>query len=347
MRTSHNYDAWNIKADDFPDNSSIEDQIKFLIGYGILAPSTHNTQPWKFRISDNKLYVYPDFDYRLKEGDPKGRNLFISLGCCVRNIECASADFGFETTISFARDLKGAECILILFKRNSKGHLKLTNLSQFITKRFSDKSMYKGGKIEAQNLHKLSKVVEKGVRVIIVDDRSKISEIAKLQAEAALSYANNKAFRMELSSWMRSNFTRREDGMPGFSLGLSEPKLHLGRFLLNFSSKIIEKHAAKDRLLIESSSAVGVVISQGSTSNSLVNVGRLFEHLALIATSSGLNLTVLAAIIENEDSLRRLAKIIGLENGLPQMFFRLGYGSFKIHHTPRRAIKKLIVSHAS
>jgi len=41
-----NYAAWGIDVNSFPQDGGIEDQLRFLIGFAILAPSGHNSQPW-------------------------------------------------------------------------------------------------------------------------------------------------------------------------------------------------------------------------------------------------------------------------------------------------------------
>jgi nitroreductase len=41
---------WNILADEFPSDGFTADQLEFLLGYAILAPSIHNTQPWLFQV---------------------------------------------------------------------------------------------------------------------------------------------------------------------------------------------------------------------------------------------------------------------------------------------------------
>lgn len=38
-------DAWAIDADAYPAHGSAAAQLEFLLGYAILAPSGHNTQP--------------------------------------------------------------------------------------------------------------------------------------------------------------------------------------------------------------------------------------------------------------------------------------------------------------
>ncbi|MBI3589397.1 MAG: hypothetical protein HY093_03230 [Candidatus Liptonbacteria bacterium] len=40
-----NYAPWEIDVEAFPKKGSLDDQLKFLLGFAILAPSTHNSQP--------------------------------------------------------------------------------------------------------------------------------------------------------------------------------------------------------------------------------------------------------------------------------------------------------------
>ena len=42
--------VWNIKPERFPKKGTWKNKLKFLVRYGILAPSGHNSQPWKFMI---------------------------------------------------------------------------------------------------------------------------------------------------------------------------------------------------------------------------------------------------------------------------------------------------------
>jgi hypothetical protein len=42
--------AWEVQESDFPSSGTLSDQLKFLLRYGVLAPSGPNTQPWKLSI---------------------------------------------------------------------------------------------------------------------------------------------------------------------------------------------------------------------------------------------------------------------------------------------------------
>lgn len=72
-----------------------------LIRYATLAASSHNTQPWKFRIRKNQITILPDFSRRCPVVDPDDSHLFKSLGCAAENLVHAAAAQGFSAEVQF------------------------------------------------------------------------------------------------------------------------------------------------------------------------------------------------------------------------------------------------------
>ena len=73
------YEAWNLSEDKFPREGSYVYKLTFLLKYAILAPSSHNTQPWLFKIVDNNVIeVYADRTRALPVVDPEDRALTLS-----------------------------------------------------------------------------------------------------------------------------------------------------------------------------------------------------------------------------------------------------------------------------
>jgi len=70
---------WKIDESEFEKLDSVKDKAKFLLGYAILAPSGHNTQPWKFSVTDDGVMVYADPARRLPVANPDDRELWMSV----------------------------------------------------------------------------------------------------------------------------------------------------------------------------------------------------------------------------------------------------------------------------
>src|SRR6185369_8977878 len=84
----------SISIKDFVHFDNNRDKLLFLLKFASIAPSSHNTQPWKFRLTENSIEILPDFDRSLAYSDPANRELFLSLGTCVANLILASKAYG-------------------------------------------------------------------------------------------------------------------------------------------------------------------------------------------------------------------------------------------------------------
>jgi hypothetical protein len=113
-------DAWNISADGFPADGNSEEKLWFLVRYAVLAPSSHNTQPWKFRIHGNVVEVFADFARALPIVDPDNRELVMSCGAALFHLRTAIRYFGHACDVEvlpeagdpalFARIHLGLKC---------------------------------------------------------------------------------------------------------------------------------------------------------------------------------------------------------------------------------------------
>jgi hypothetical protein len=67
----------------------VEDELRFAVEQAVLAPSSHNTQPWQFRLDGDTVELYADRDRVMHVIDPQDRELVISCGAALLNIELA------------------------------------------------------------------------------------------------------------------------------------------------------------------------------------------------------------------------------------------------------------------
>ncbi|MEK7531995.1 MAG: nitroreductase family protein, partial [Patescibacteria group bacterium] len=69
MTMKENYRAWEIDYDEFFRQTSDRDRLKFLVRFAVLAPSSHNSQPWRFEVTENEILVKPDMQRALPKSD--------------------------------------------------------------------------------------------------------------------------------------------------------------------------------------------------------------------------------------------------------------------------------------
>src|SRR5438105_2069360 len=98
-----NYKAWSININDYNAQKTESEKLKFLLKFGVLAPSSHNTQPWSFSIEDNSILVYMEVGRRLPIADSNDRQLFLSIGCAIENIVIAADYFGYLSNVEYKK----------------------------------------------------------------------------------------------------------------------------------------------------------------------------------------------------------------------------------------------------
>lgn len=323
-----NYQAWLIDENKFPYNADIKDQIRFVIGYGVLAPSQHNTQPWIFKVSEKGLTILPDFSKTLTYGDPDSRGLNISIGMCVENIMQAANFFGMKPGLKINE--KVIEILL------SPGSRRQTSESlRSITNRYSNKDIYTKGEVSKETLRKLKKTQSDSSVLTIISHSSGMDAVINLHMEAAQRIAGNRKFVKELAGWLKSNSTRSYEGMPGFTVGNSELQSLVGKLFLSRKPELFKRLAGKDRALMESSSLIAVWSVQTPNPKAYMLAGMDAERFWLKAVECGLVAHPLTAIMSQEKLNQDLKNILGLQT-TPVFLMRLGFSKDKKLRTPRR-----------
>src|SRR3974390_1457224 len=95
-----NLAAWDIDPSGLPAEGTAVDKARFAVRYAILAPSSHNTQPWRFVIIGSELLVCADRTRSLPNIDPFDRELIISCGAALFNLRVAFAHFSVPVEIA-------------------------------------------------------------------------------------------------------------------------------------------------------------------------------------------------------------------------------------------------------
>jgi hypothetical protein len=90
--------TWHPDKRDMADGPALQRE---LIRYATLAPSSHNTQCWKFRVEARAISILPDLSRRCPVVDPDDHHLFVSLGCAAENLIQAALANGLKGDSGF------------------------------------------------------------------------------------------------------------------------------------------------------------------------------------------------------------------------------------------------------
>src|SRR5919204_271734 len=76
----------------------LAERAGYLISLAARAPSVHNTQPWRFEVSERAIELYADASRQLLE-DPAGREMLISCGAALYGLRLGIRSLGYRTEV--------------------------------------------------------------------------------------------------------------------------------------------------------------------------------------------------------------------------------------------------------
>ena len=322
-----NYKAWDVDIEDFYKQETSEDKLRFLLNFAILAPSSHNSQPWSFEIIENNILVHPEQTRRLTESDKNDRQLYISLGCAVENLVTTADYYGYLTNIEYLPDI-----VKISFSEAEQN--KDNKLISSILSRSMNRNKYNDTLLPRDFLEQIKSLSNDNLNIHIVEDKDKKNALANTTLNAAIEAMGDKGFRRELSKYVKSNITRSKVGMPGFSLGIPTPISLIIPTLLKYIN--INKLSRKqDEKLLKDHTPMFIMIStKDDNKKSWIKAGQMYEKIALLAESKNIKTSVWAAPIQIGDFYKGFQKVLQTDCR-PQVFFRIGYSEKKSKHSPR------------
>ncbi len=372
----HNYAAWHHLRQP-QSNKSLAVVVSESLKAGILAPSTHNTQPWKLKVNDGGLTISPNYQLRLPAADPIDRGVFISLGCMITNLQVAAAAYGYQIDYEIHRKrsninqdnyfqgiTKTKNCfsnvndlwvkrfellIQVSFQKPTDDHqisklMILGRLFENIDKRFSDKGKYLSQTVPNQVVNLINNYVRLFTKsqLKIISNGDTIKTLAQLYKKAAYEMSANQNFRRELSQWLRANNTQQADGMPGFVSGLPLLMSWLGPIVIRFFAFPLKIQSIKDAKNLQSAPALGLIASSENNILAWIQAGIAYQLVALVCRNFGISTTPMAALVENKNYPAFLQSFFRIPKLTPHMFFRLGYSVNREIHTPRRSVLEAI-----
>ena len=250
--------AWNISENQFPKEGTRTEQLKFLLNYAILAPSSHNTQPWLFKIIvDDMVELYADRTRALPLVDPVDRALTISCGAALSHLQIAIRHFGYAHKVELFPDSNNKDLIARVIVSGRKEPVNEENpLFEAMTKRRTNRLKFEDKELEESLISELHAILgeeeeeESTVWLHISKEEREKNSLADLIAEGDRIQLSDKRFRRELASWIHSNRSHSKDGMPGYAFGYSDIMSHMGPFVLR-TFDFGKGQAAKDRQLAQ------------------------------------------------------------------------------------------------
>jgi nitroreductase len=335
---------WNISESHFPFYGNAAEKLAFCVRYAILAPSSHNTQPWHFVIQKNQIELYADRTRRLPVIDPDDRELIISCGAALANLCIAIRHFGYESDVTLGAQPNDANLIATIgLGRERKPTCQEQILFQTIPRRRTNRSAYENTPISRSLLGELRFACsDQGISLTDFSGREQKLKIARLIGDGDRRQMSDPAFRTELAYWTRSAKVESRDGIPCYAQ-------HLPRvldFAAPFMARLIRTFdmgdftAARDADLANASAVLAVLSTPVDSPADWLAAGIALEHVLLTARASGVWTSFLNQPIEVPELRSALRDLTGCP-GTPQVLVRMGYGQ-ESEPAPRCALDEVL-----
>ena len=331
-------DLW-VPENTIPKTLPIGHQLRFLLRFAVLAPSTRNTQPWRFTIDGNAVLLRADPVRWLRMVDPDRRELHLSLGCALENLLLAADCLGYRHTVAYfpvPADPDLAAVATFTPAPRSAAPVSCAVTLETLQLRRTERRPFLPQPLAPEALERLRTVPgEPGVRLELTDaaDRRRGADVLNVRAWSALF--GDTEYREELKrtllvgeiggSWLAGQLRRP-----------APPYAEVGRRL-----------AQQNSLALLSAPLIGAIGSLADAPADQVRSGRLFERLWLTATAEGLALHPMSQGLEVPALRRELAERFPAAGNHVQQFFRLGRASGPMRGgqpAPRRPLEEVLAA---
>jgi len=307
--------------------------MRSLIPYALLAPSSHNSEPWKFRVGNAHVDVFADSARWLRIADADRREMYLSLGCALENLLVSAEHFGLRYELMFQPGVGASDWVARVNFARGRHRSRPPELFDAIPVRRTNRRLYTGAAVPEGVLSRLRECVkEDGVRLWTSADPIVQSRLARLVMDAdRIEYANPE-FRRELGDWVgRGAFRTPRPLRPLARVAVTH--IDRGRAI-----------GRRDAALVHSSGAVAVVLASSDSPETQIRAGMALQRVWLLATSLGVAMQPMSAPLEIPQLRSELSQSINAVGARPVHLFRLGFARSEKRPTPRRALSEVIAS---
>ena len=288
-----------------------------------LAPSVHNTQPWRFRLRAEVLELYRDPARQLRVIDPDGRQLLISCGCAVFNARVGLAADGYHAVLTELPDPAVPDLVARLTVGAPTGSwLPISGLADWIPRRRSNRREYFADPVPAELSYLLVQAAAaEGAQLLELTSHADRTLVSQLTKHADAKHLLDPAYRAEIRAWTTDD-PRRPDGVQAMAVprvaGVAEDELPVR----DFDSRGMGWLPTRTRS--SASQCLFLLSSAEDDPVSWLRTGQALERLWLEATRHGYAVSLFTQAIEDPASRQHLKAALAVA-GQPHLVLRIGH----------------------
>lgn len=304
-----------------------------------MAPSSHNTQPWRFRTDPEGIDILGDMHRTMGMADPRLRELHISLGCALENAVIAAASAGTPVVVEQVSGAPGSHFARLRFKALGSGDNSNTELADAIPIRRTNRGAYdEEHAITPAALAALASLASHNVRVVWLTDAGSRARFTDLSVKATEAHIVDADIQRDSHRWYRMSRTdaeRHRDGITVSGANLPRPiSLIMGLFPPSPDSFDAGWAKATRDTHCGTTPAFGMlVIENAGDKDAWVEAGRTYERIQLASALEGIAMHPISQALAIRDREVAAGSPGAFASGLAELggagevalAFRIGY----------------------
>ena len=337
-----------------------------LVKAGILAANPHNTQPWLFKVTANRIEVFADTSRHLGAMDVYLREMHIGLGCAIENMLLAASANGFKPHLnlipldltSLTPNLKSVLCATIDL---SPANPPISDLYKVIPMRHTDRAVYdKIRKVASVDLEKINSFSRNDdqVKVVLFTEEKDLALFTKGSVQSTKDIISDKTMAHDSAKWFRHSWDdvqKYKDGPYIDTAGVSPIMRALVKMMPPVSEETENKYWLDATIsTLNSTPVMGLITVRDLYERSqTMRAGQVWQRMHLWTTTQGMSMqpvNQMMEVVDREKQLGKekqtsefLAKLVGDETWKPTFAFRLGYPTMKSLPSPRRSVEETLI----
>jgi hypothetical protein len=293
----------------------------------------HNTQPWRFKVSQGAIEVRADPERMLPVADPAGRAVHIACGAALLNLRLAAAVAGREPVVQL---LPEPDKPLLLARVRLAGPHRAgpdeRDLHAVITLRHSNRGPFSARLVPPGVLAELADAARLEGGILHILDRDETARVLYLVRDAERAWMADPAYRAELDRWAGGQ--RDRDGIPDSTLGPRSPD-----GLAPVREFTPGRPPPAGYAWFEEQPQLAVLSTHSGGKGQWLLAGQALQRVLLTATLRGIAASPLTQPLETAEAWLVRDPRSGHEQ--PQMILRIGYG-LPVPASPRRPVTDVL-----
>lgn len=302
----------------YPHKGSVREQMRYLLGFAGRAPSIEGSQPWRFQITDEGVEVLVDRSRLPVSADPDGRGALISVGACVHHLMLAMRCYRLDPVLTYVPEgpmnPDHVATIRVVGSARPTGD-ELETFSEMIRSDRPSSEPF----ISEYALMKMRRTMIASKTGLIFVDGDWIASLVREEEEGLY----DPLYQPTWPDRDRTYYRKGSEALQGLKGTLDEPsgtaRLALG--FLSLSTYGFD-HRLNDAVDGIASPAHALLYSASDTRNDVLEAGRSFGRLSLVAHHFGLNVQPRYELWDVPGLTKRMRDDTSLL-GFPQIVLRI------------------------